>query len=50
VNPDKHPNVKKALGQKFIDYLISPTGQQDIANYKVDGQSLFHPNADDSGA
>jgi tungstate transport system substrate-binding protein len=50
VNPDKHPSVRRALGQKFIDYLISPTGQQDIANYKIRGQQLFHPNADDPGA
>jgi len=45
VNPEKHPNVQKALGQQFIDYLISPQGQRDIASYKIDGQQLFHPNA-----
>jgi tungstate transport system substrate-binding protein len=45
VNPEKHPNVKKALGQQFIDYLISPEGQRDIANYKMDGQQLFYPDA-----
>lgn len=45
VNPAKHPNVKKALGQRFIDYLISPQGQSDIANYKIGGQQLFFPNA-----
>lgn len=28
VNPQKHPNVKRDLGQQFIDYLISPDGQQ----------------------
>jgi tungstate transport system substrate-binding protein len=50
VNPDKHPNVKKALGQQFIDYLISPEGQNDIANYKIDGEQLFYPNANDAGA
>jgi tungstate transport system substrate-binding protein len=50
VNPDKHPNVKKALGQQFIDYLISPEGQNDIATYKIDGQQLFYPNANDAGA
>ncbi|HEY3659185.1 MAG TPA: substrate-binding domain-containing protein [Steroidobacteraceae bacterium] len=47
VNPDKHPNVKKELGQRFIDYLISPDGQNDIANYKIDGEQLFYPNAND---
>jgi tungstate transport system substrate-binding protein len=50
VNPDKHPNVKTDLGQQFIDYLVSPQGQKDIANYKIDGQQLFYPNAQDSGA
>jgi tungstate transport system substrate-binding protein len=50
VNPEKHPNVKKELGQQFIDYLVSPEGQKDIADYKIDGEPLFHPNADDAGA
>ncbi len=50
VNPDKHPTVKKELGQQFIDYLISPEGQKDIANYKIDGEHLFYPNASEPGA
>jgi tungstate transport system substrate-binding protein len=50
VNPAKHPNVKKELGQQFIDYLISPEGQRTIANYKINGEQLFYPNADDPGA
>ncbi len=50
VNPAKHPNVKKELGQQFIDYLISPQGQKDIANYKINGEQLFYPNANDAGA
>jgi tungstate transport system substrate-binding protein len=50
VNPEKHPNVKKELGQQFIDYLVSPQGQKDIATYKIDGQQLFYPNAEDPGA
>jgi tungstate transport system substrate-binding protein len=50
VNPEKHPNVKKELGQQFIDYLVSPEGQKDIANYKINGQQLFYPNANDPGA
>jgi tungstate transport system substrate-binding protein len=50
VNPEKHANVKKDLGQAFIDYLISPEGQKDIANYKIDGEQLFYPNANDPGA
>jgi|SRR5579864_4489676 hypothetical protein len=50
VNPQKHPNVKRDLGQQFIDYLISPDGQQAIADYKVDGQQLFYPDANEPGA
>jgi tungstate transport system substrate-binding protein len=50
VNPAKHPTVKKELGQQFIDYLISPEGQKDIANYKINGEQLFYPNASDPGA
>ncbi|ORE90329.1 basic organic compound ABC-transporter [Stappia sp. 22II-S9-Z10] len=45
VNPEKHPNVKADLGQTFVDWVISPEGQEAIAAYKVDGQALFFPNA-----
>jgi tungstate transport system substrate-binding protein len=50
VNPQKHPHVKQALGQAFIDWLISPDGQKTIANYKIDGQQLFFPDATVPGA
>jgi tungstate transport system substrate-binding protein len=50
VNPAKHPHVKKELGQTFIDWLISPEGQQAIAGYKIEGQQLFFPNAGTPGA
>jgi len=50
VNPAKHPNVKVKLGQEFIDYLISPEGQKDIANYKIIGEQLFYPNSNDPSA
>ena len=50
VNPDKHPNVKKDLGQRFIDWLVSPEGQKAIANYKINGEQLFYPNANDHSA
>ena len=45
VNPAKHPDVKKDMGQEFIDWLVSPRGQQAIAGYRIDGQQLFFPNA-----
>jgi len=46
VNPEKIPSVKKELGQTFVDWVISPEGQNAIANYKIDGQQLFFPNAE----
>jgi tungstate transport system substrate-binding protein len=50
VNPEKHPSVKKYLGQQFIDWLVSSEGQKAIADYKINGEQLFYPNASDSGA
>ncbi|WP_334412168.1 extracellular solute-binding protein [Bradyrhizobium sp. AZCC 1721] len=50
VNPEKHPSVKKDLGQQFIDWLISSEGQRAIADYKINGEQLFYPSASDSGA
>ena len=45
VNPAKHPHVKAADGQRFVDWLVSPAGQQAIADYKIGGEQLFFPNA-----
>jgi tungstate transport system substrate-binding protein len=45
VNPAQHPHVKKALGQAFIEWLVSPEGQAAIAAYKIGGEQLFFPNA-----
>jgi tungstate transport system substrate-binding protein len=50
VNPEKHPNVKKELGQAFVDWVISPEGQKAIAGYKIGGEQLFFPNAGTPGA
>jgi tungstate transport system substrate-binding protein len=50
VNPAKHSNVKKDLGQQFIDWLVAPAGQQAIADYKIGGEQLFFPNANQPGA
>jgi tungstate transport system substrate-binding protein len=47
VNPDQHPSVKKELGQAFIDWLVSLDGQKAIADYKINGEQLFFPNAND---
>ena len=50
VNPAKYPHVKKEFGQAFIDWVVSPEGQKAIADYKIDGQQLFFPNATVPGA
>jgi len=50
VNPAKHKHVKKDLGQAFIDWIVSAEGQKAIAGYKIGGEQLFFPNANDTGA
>jgi tungstate transport system substrate-binding protein len=45
VNPAKHPHVKQADAQKFVDWVISSNGQAAIAAYKIGGESVFFPNA-----
>lgn len=45
VNPAKHPHVKAADGQKFVDWITSSAGQGVIAGYKIGGEQLFFPNA-----
>jgi tungstate transport system substrate-binding protein len=50
VNPAKHPNMKKDLGQIFVDWVISPNGQTAIGSYKINGEQLFVPNASDPKA
>ena len=42
VNPAKHSDVKKELGQQFIDWLTSPDGQKTIANYKIESEQVFY--------
>lgn len=46
VNARRHPHVKAADGQRFIDWLLSPAGQAAIASYRINGEQLFFPNAD----
>ena len=45
VNPVKHPHVKQADAQKFVDWVTSSRGQAAIAAYKIGGESVFFPNA-----
>jgi tungstate transport system substrate-binding protein len=50
VNPEKHPNVKRADAQAFVDWLVSAEGQRAIAGYRIGGEQLFFPNAGQPGA
>ena len=50
VNPKHCPHVKVTSARQFIDYLISPEGQNVIKGYKVDGQELFYPDANNPNA
>ena len=45
VNPAKCPHVKKELGQKFVDWVLSAKGQETIKSYQIEGKQLFFPNA-----
>ena len=45
VNPARHPHLKAADAQKFVDWVTSPAGQSSIAAYKIGGEQLFFPNA-----
>jgi tungstate transport system substrate-binding protein len=50
VNPAKHAHVKAKDGQAFIDWIVSPEGQKAIGDYKINGEVLFFPNAQQPGA
>ncbi|HZE21671.1 MAG TPA: extracellular solute-binding protein [Desulfobaccales bacterium] len=46
VNPAKHKKVKYKEAMEFVNWLISPEGQQAIASYKdKHGNKLFVPDA-----
>ncbi|WP_027718049.1 substrate-binding domain-containing protein [Desulfovirgula thermocuniculi] len=47
VNPDKFAKVNAAGAKAFVDFLVSPEGQQIIGSFGVDkyGQPLFFPDA-----
>jgi len=45
VNPAKYPNVRQIAGMRFIDWLTGPAGQAAIADYKINGEQIFFPNA-----
>lgn len=45
VSPSKFPQLNSVGAQKFVDWVISPTGQSTIASFKIGGEQLFFPNA-----
>jgi len=50
VNPAKHPHVKAGDAQAFIDWLVSDRGQKAIADFRIEGEPLFFPNAKQGGS
>lgn len=47
-SPTKHPHTKTALAWAFAEWVVSPTGQEAIAAYKIGGEQLFFPNANEA--
>ena len=45
VSPEMHSHVKRDLAQALIDFVVSDEGQQIIADYRVEGEQLFVPDA-----
>jgi tungstate transport system substrate-binding protein len=46
VNPKKYKHVKYDDAMKFVNWIVSPEGQQAIASFKDKlGNQLFYPNA-----
>ena len=45
VNPERHDHIKHKYARLFSDWLTSNEGQQAIADFTLEGQQLFFPNA-----
>ncbi|MGM0584667.1 MAG: substrate-binding domain-containing protein [Pseudomonadota bacterium] len=45
VSPEHCPAVREAGAKAFEDWLLSPEGQQAIADHRLKGHQLFFPNA-----
>ncbi len=43
VDPARHPHVKARSGRVFVEWLLSSEGQAAIADFRVEGEQLFHP-------
>lgn len=46
VNPERHEHIKYKQAKLFSDWITSNEGQQAIADFTLEGQQLFFPNAD----
>jgi tungstate transport system substrate-binding protein len=45
INPKKYPHVKFEPAYRLARWLVSPKAQALIANYKIEGQQAFFPDA-----
>ena len=45
VDEARHPGVRSGPAQAFVDWILSPEGQAAIADFEINGQQLFFPNA-----
>ena len=45
VNPERHEHIKYKEAKQFSEWLTSAEGQQSIADFSLEGQQLFFPNA-----
>ncbi|MDJ0976891.1 MAG: substrate-binding domain-containing protein [Planctomycetota bacterium] len=45
VDPERHPGGNAAGARRLMDWLTSERGQALIGAFRVDGETLFHPNA-----
>ena len=50
VNEKKHPHVKTSLGKIFVEWVVSPEGQDLIGQYLIKGHRTFFPNAARGGS
>ncbi|MEY4729918.1 MAG: hypothetical protein RL020_1076 [Pseudomonadota bacterium] len=50
VNPQKYSAVNAAGATQFIEWVTSSEGQNRIADFKINGEQLFFPNAKQTAA
>jgi tungstate transport system substrate-binding protein len=45
LSPERHPHLKHELAAQWHDWLRSEAGQAAIADFRIEGEQLFFPNA-----